>query len=239
MGAKIRSSLCFSNLSCWANSSLIELTQSTPKKKKFISLFFFKKKNHEWWVISFFKISKIGDINFKKKFLGDFKRKIIGKDQGQKIQFLLWRESFKLSIPNVKFSISSFKFSSPNLKLSIPNFQIPSFKFQIPGFKFQIPNSKFKSQVQFQISNFKLQISNFKDKIFSKELQKFIKVFLLENMKKFKSGRNKWISHISKIVGPQSIHHLKSNLEFWLFAGNSSDQSRKALWSTSQQFRSK
>ena len=30
-------------------------------------------------------------------------------------------------------------------------------------------------------------------------------------------------------MGPQSTHHLKSNPEFRLFAGNNSDRSREAL----------
>ena len=76
-------------------------------------------------------------------------------------------------------------------------------KFQIFNPKFQIFNSKFQN-FQFQISNFhvqifnyKFQVSNFKDKIFFKELQKSIKFFLLK-MKKFKSRKNKWRSHILK-----------------------------------------
>ena len=99
------------------------------------------------------------------------------------------------------------------------------------------------SSSKFQISSSKSQIQIPKIKSFSKELHKSIKVFS-PKMKKINQIRRK--SHISKIVGPQSPHHLKSNPKFWLFAGNnqikveklfdwhfsSSDQSRKALWST-------
>ena len=49
-------------------------------------------------------------------------------------------------------------------------------------------------------------------------------------MENFKSKRNKWKSHISKTMGSQSHHHLKSNPKFWLFAGSSSDWGWKALW---------
>ena len=122
--------------------------------------------------------------------------------------------------------MQNFKFQVSIFKISCSKFQVSSLKisiFKIPNSKFQVPNSKF-------------QIPSFtgKKKIFSKELQKSIKVFLIK-MKKLKSRRDKWKSHLSKTVGSQSPHYLKSNPKFWLFAGNDWNQSGKALWLTIQQ----
>ena len=75
--------------------------------------------------------------------------------------------------------------------------------FNLHNLKIQIPNSKF------QVPNLKIQIPKIKS--FSKELHKSIKVFSLK-MKKINQIKRK--SHISKIVGPQSPHHLKSNPKF-------------------------
>ena len=65
-----------------------------------------------------------------------------------------------------------------------------NFKLSIPSFKFQISKKK-------------------KKKIFFKELQESIKVFLLK-MKKFKSRRNKGIFHITKDNGTTKHSSFKS-----------------------------
>ena len=147
----------------------------------------------------------------------------------------------------------NYKFQ--NLKFQVPKFQ--NFKFQI--FKYQnskpqVSNSKFQvleSQVaNFQIQNFQFPIPSFK---FQKSnlFQRTTKInqsFLYKNLIS-KLRRNKWKSHISKTTWLQSPHHLKPNPKFWLFGGNnmikvekpfvwhfnSSNRSRKALWSTFQQ----
>ena len=87
--------------------------------------------NTYWFLVNvewiFFKISKIDDINFKKKkFRSNFEGKNSWRWSRTKKQFFLRRKSFKLSIPNFKLQILSFKFS------------ISSFKFQISNFKDKI-----------------------------------------------------------------------------------------------------
>ena len=112
------------------------------------------------------------------------------------------------------FKISSCK-NFKNLKFQVPNFNPKSQVSKFQSFNFQ----------SFKIQNFQIPIPSFqasKIKLFSKKKNRLqgttkIKVFLM----KMKSRRNKWKSHISKTVGPQSPHHLKTNPKSWLFAGNS------------------
>ena len=97
---------------------------------------------------------------------------------------------------------------------------------------FKVQISSFKSQnLKLQIFNLKFQIPSFK--FWVSKLKSFttkINQSFFDKNVKSKSRRNKWKSHISKTMEQQSPHHIKSNPKFWLFAGNSPDQSREALW---------